>query len=73
MRADLKVGSQVSLPKTQVSNTQAAQSSLVNQKVAFQGNFQLQSMRHIGNSRQPDGNSWVTVFEAFPLQQAGAT
>lgn len=73
MRADLKVGDKVSLPKTQVTNTQAAQSSLVNQKVAFQGNFQIQSMRHVGNSRQPDANSWVSIFEAFPLQQAAAS
>lgn len=71
MRADLSVGKKVTLPKTQVTNTQAAQASLVNQNVAFQGKFQLQSMRHIGNSRQLDANSWVTVFEAFPLQQAG--
>jgi hypothetical protein len=72
MRADLKVGDQVTLPKTQVNNTAAATASLVNQNVAFQGTFQIQSMRHIGNSRQPDAQSWVTVFEAFPLQQQQA-
>lgn len=70
MRADFKVGDTVVLPKTQVTNSAAAQTSLVNQNVAFQGNFQIQTMRHVGNSRQPDANDWVSVYEAFPLQQA---
>lgn len=70
MRADLKVGDNVVLPKTQVVNSAAAQTSLVNQKVAFQGTFQISVMRHVGVSRQPDAASWVTVFDAFPQQQA---
>lgn len=31
----------------------------------FQGNYQITSIRHIGDSRNPDGNVWVTVFEAI--------
>lgn len=72
MRSDFKVGDMVSLPKTQVTNSAAAQTSLVNQNVAFQGNFQIQTMRHVGNSRQGDANDWVTVYDAFPLQQQGS-
>jgi hypothetical protein len=72
MRADLKVGDNVILPKTQVTNSAAAQTSLVNQNVAFQGTFQISVMRHVGNSRQSDAASWVTVFDAFPQQQAAA-
>ena len=30
----------------------------------FQGNFQVLSIRHIGDSRNPDGTAWVTVIEA---------
>lgn len=70
MRADLKVGEVVKLPKTQVTNSSAAQSSLVNQKVAFQGDFQISSMRHVGNFRQGDASAWVTVLEAFPTTKA---
>ena len=70
MRADLKVGAAVTLPKTIVTNSAQAQGFLVNQQVAFQGTFNLQSMRHIGNFRQSDAGSWVTVFDAYPLTQA---
>lgn len=72
LRADLKVGDNVTLPKTQVTNSAAAQTSLVNQSVAFQGTFQISVMRHVANSRQADAASWVTVFDAFPQQQAAA-
>lgn len=30
----------------------------------FNGSFQVTSVRHIGDSRNPDGGSWVTVYEA---------
>lgn len=72
MRSDLKVGDNITLPKTQITNSAAAQTSLVNQTVAFQGSFQIQTMRHVGHSRQSDAASWVTVFDAFPQQQAAA-
>jgi hypothetical protein len=72
MRADLKVGDQVTLPQTFVNNTQQAQSSLINQQVAFQGKFQIQSVRHVGNFRQATADAWVSVFDAFPLQLEAA-
>lgn len=68
MRADFSVGDQVTLPKTFVNNSAQAQSSLINQQVAFQGKFQIASIRHVGNFRQPTADAWVTVFDAFPLQ-----
>jgi hypothetical protein len=72
MRADLKVGDQVTLPKTFVNNSAQAQSSLINQEVAFQGKFQIQTIRHVGNYRQATADAWVTVFDAFPLQVQAA-
>lgn len=33
----------------------------------FQGNFEVTSVRHIGDSRNPDGAGWVTVFEAVGM------
>jgi hypothetical protein len=68
MRADLGVGDQVTLPKTFANNSAGSQSSLINQQVAFQGKFQISSVRHVGNFRQATADAWVTVFEAFPLQ-----
>ncbi|SHN69116.1 hypothetical protein [Bradyrhizobium erythrophlei] len=68
MRADLTVGDVVTLPKTIVSNSAQAQSSIINQQVAFQGGFRIQSIRHVGNFRQPTADAWVTVFDAAPLQ-----
>lgn len=74
MRGDLSVGAQFTLPKTQITNTQQAASSLVNQDAAFQGGFTIISQRHIGNFRQPSADAWVTVIEGAPnvVQGAGA-
>ncbi|OKO81932.1 hypothetical protein AC629_24880 [Bradyrhizobium sp. NAS80.1] len=73
MRADLKIGDEVMMPKTLITNSQQAMSSLINQKAAQQGTFILSSMHHIGNYKQPDGYSWVTEFNAFPKQIQTAT
>ena len=67
MRADLKLGDQVKLPPTQVQNTAQAQSSLTNQNVSFQGGFTVINGRHVGNSRNPNFDSWVSVFEGAPV------
>jgi len=72
MRADLAVGSQIKLPQTLVTNSAQANSSLVNQKISFQGGFTIVSLRHVGNFRQSLGDSWVTVIEAAPNQVAAA-
>lgn len=70
MRADIAVGDTVKLPPSQITNTQQAQSSLVNQQLNFQGNFTVSLVRHLGNFRQPDAASWVTVFEGYPAASA---
>lgn len=63
MRADLTVGDWVKLPQTQITTTSAAQPRY---KSAFQGVFLINQVRHVGNFRQPDPASWVTVFDAAP-------
>jgi len=72
MRADINVGDTITLPKTVVTNTAAALSSLSNQSLAFQGTFQVSRLRHVGNLRQPDAASWITTMNAFPNQQQAA-
>jgi hypothetical protein len=64
MRGDLKIGDKITLPPTLVVTTAAAQSGIKG-PLTFQGSFTIQSLRHIGNSRQPDGAAWITVIEAL--------
>lgn len=73
MRGDTNVGDKIMLPQSQVTNSQAAASSLINQQATFQGGFTVVSERHVGNYRQPSADSWVTVFEGAPNQVVGAT
>lgn len=66
LRSDLQVGDFFTMPQGQVSiisesNPQARNSS------AFQGTFQVSSIRHVGNSRDPSATSWVTVIEGYTV------
>lgn len=72
MRADLSVWDPITLPKTVITNTAQANSSLVNQRASFQGGFRIVSLRHVGNFRQPSADSWVSVIEAAPNTVAAA-
>lgn len=72
MRADIVLNDEVQMPKTLITNSQQAQSSLVNQAAAQQGKFVISSVHHIGNFRQPDAYSWVTEFNAFPTNVQAA-
>ncbi len=61
LRADLSVGDIVKLPQgSNVINT-AASFTQYRDTLAFQGEFQITGIRHLGDSRQPDANAWVTV------------
>lgn len=73
MRGDINIGDYIKLPPGLVTTTAAAQTSQFNNKVEFQGVFWVSSVRHIGNYRQPDAASWVTVFEAAPTTLAGVS
>jgi hypothetical protein len=66
MRADLSVGSQITLPPAIVTNTSQANSNIFNQRANFQGTFNVISLRHVGNFRQPTADSWVSIIEATP-------
>lgn len=73
MRSDIRVGGRIKLPQTSVINTAQALSALLpNQRLSFQGEFFVQAQRHVGNFRQVDGNSWVTIINAAPLVLGGA-
>ncbi len=65
MRADLNVSDYVTLPQGQVTTAAQSQSQFRNGSI-LKGNFQIDQIRHVGNFRQPDGNSWVSIFNAHP-------
>lgn len=65
MRADISVNSFVTLPQTQVTTLPQSMSQARTNSV-FQGTFGLKSVRHVGNFRNPDATSWVTVLNMYP-------
>jgi hypothetical protein len=73
MRADIALNDTVTMPKTLITNSQQAQSSLINQAAAQQGTFVISSIHHFGNFRQHDAYSWVSEFNAFPTNTQGTT
>jgi hypothetical protein len=66
MRGDILAGSKVTLPQT-LAVTSAASASQFKQSSAFQGSFFVQSVRHVGRFRQPDGHSWCSIFTCAAL------
>lgn len=68
MRADLKIGDVIQFPQAVTTTTAESNAALAtNQKLTFQGKFQINMIRHVGNFRQPDANSWNTTINAFAL------
>lgn len=63
MRADIKAGDTITMPANTLALGQLTYGLDANY-AAFQGTFNVASVRHIGNFRQPDGTAWVTVIEA---------
>jgi hypothetical protein len=72
MRADIKWGDMITLPTGPV--TYGANSYPgINQQVLFKGKFQVVKIRHVGNFRQPDAASWVTIFDGVSNPSGSAT
>lgn len=63
-RSDIGLGDWIQLPQGLATLTKNSYSNL-KETTSFQGVFKVTSCRHVGNSRQPDGNSWVTIIEAI--------
>lgn len=70
MRADLKVGDAIKFPPAVVTTGPGTTSPFINAKSTFQGAFQISQVRHVGNFRQIDAASWVTVVDAFSTAPA---
>lgn len=66
MRADLHVGQYITMPKTLATSNQQSNSYLRTTSI-FRNTYLITSIRHVGNFRQPDANSWATIIEAVIL------
>lgn len=66
MRADLTPGDIIKMPQGSNQINQQSSFSQYRNKAAFQGNFLLRNLRHLGDSRQLSAESWVTVIDAIP-------
>ena len=65
MRADLVVNQFVTFPRgTPVTNVVNSFSQFRN-NVSFQGKFQINQIRHVGSSRQPSADNWVTIIDCI--------
>lgn len=68
MRADLQIGAKITMPKGFqnlpgfVNTTQASLPSSMKYQSAFQNDFQIVELRHIGHYRSHDSADWCTVF-----------
>ena len=69
MRSDIQVGDWVTLPQALVTTGAGTTNPLVNANLTFKGTFQITSVRHVGNFREPSADAWVTVFDAATPQK----
>ena len=65
MRSDSELGQYITVPKGIPVINLINNYSQYRYTYAFKGNFIVNSVRHVGNSRQADANSWVTVINAY--------
>jgi hypothetical protein len=71
MRGDLRLGMSITLPGNIAVNVSGSQGGLQNQPLTFSGSWNIVGLRHVGNSRAPMGDAWVTVITCAP-QSAGS-
>jgi len=66
MRADISVGNIVQFPEVAglTAITNVTSYSNLRSATTFQGNWQIKAVRHVGNSRLPGAQSWVSTFQA---------
>lgn len=77
MRADIQVGAIIAMPQgfqnaPGLITTQGSSLPSSNKyKSAFQNNFTVSELRHIGDYRSPDGSAWATIFNC--IENAAST
>lgn len=70
LRARLAIGDQITLPAAVTDGYGAIPGHFTGpapaRKSIFSGTFTIIKLRHLGDSRNPDGGAWVTVIDAVP-------
>lgn len=70
LRADINIGDTVSFPPLAQAQAVTTSSSQSNARVknTFNGKWVINGdgIRHVGNSRAPDAQSWISTFQASP-------
>lgn len=74
LRADVNIGDTVTFPplaQAQAITTSDSQSQ-ARTKNTFNGNWQVtEYVRHVGDSRSPEAQSWVSVFQVAAMNEDG--
>lgn len=65
MRGDLTIGDYITFPDSAPIVNAAASYSNLRENIAFQGKFIIDQIRHVGNSRQGDADSWCTIVNCL--------
>lgn len=63
MRADLNIGDNIFFPRGAPTTNTAINFNQARNLVSFDGVFLITQIRHVGSSRQPDANAWVTIVD----------
>lgn len=72
LRADVNIGDTVTFPPLAQAQaiTSSDSQSQARTKNTFNGNWQITDyVRHVGDSRSPDAQSWVSVFQAAAMNE----
>lgn len=76
LRADINIGSTVSFPPLAeaLAITTAESQSNARDKNTFNGNWKITDyVRHVGDSRAPDAQAWVSIFQAAAVAGPAGT
>jgi hypothetical protein len=77
MRGDITIKNKITLPNVWVNSSQsgAPVGAYADQQMAFTGDWNINLIRHVGNSRAPSGDAWVSIFDCFSnaLSQASSS
>lgn len=67
MRADLVAGDKITMPQGTNQINSASSFATFRNRAAFQGEFLIRGLRHVGDSRQLSAEAWVTVVDCMPV------
>lgn len=75
MRADIIANDWIKLPHGQVAVSAASMTAFSNlrQESIFQGTYQVQEVRHVGNYKQPAGEAWTTIIKCNDTSSGGSS